>query len=138
MRIEVENLERLRDALERHIEKLGDAFAAASETVAATFIDRNDVFVPKETGALRNSAGYYQEGNGWGTETVVGYGFETTGSFYRVGRAVPQEPRVYAVDQEENYPRKRWPGTIVLYMQDGFDGYRQEALVTIIEELSSV
>lgn len=138
MKIEVEGLGQLRDSLEGYVEKLGDAFSAASETVAATFIDRNDVFVPKETGALRNSANYYQEGEGWGTVTVVGYGFETTGSFYRVGMPVPQEPRTYAVDQEENYPRKRWPGTIVLYMQDGFDGYRQEALDTIIEELSSV
>lgn len=136
MTVRLEGLEKLQHALEKHVEKLGKAFVSASETVAATFIARNDVFVPKETGALRDSGGFYQEGDGWGTETIVGYGFETSGSFYREGRTTPQEPKTYAVDQEDNYPVKRWPGTIVLYMEKGFDDYRQEAFSTIIEELS--
>lgn len=136
MTIRVEGLDELRAALEKRIETLGDAFMSASETVAATFLARNDVFVPKETGALRDSGNFYQEGEGWGTETVVGYGFETNGSFYREGRMTPQEPKLYAVDQEDNYPVKRWPGTIVLYMEKGFGEYRQEAFDTIIEELS--
>ena len=138
MKVKIEGIGKLKKALDKHVRDLGKAFESASETVADTFIDRNDVYVPLETGALRDSGGHFQEGTGWQTVTVVGYGFETSQSFFREGRKDPQEPRRYALRQEFEYPEKTEPGAIMLYMTTGFEEYRQEAFDTITMELSKV
>lgn len=138
MKVKIEGIDKLKKALDRHVRELGKAFESASETVADTFIERNDVYVPWDTQALRDSGGHFQEGSGWQTVTVVGYGFETSQSFFRPGRSEPQEPRLYAVIQEDSYPIKTKAGTIVLFMEKGFENYRQEAFDTITMELSKV
>lgn len=141
MKVKIEGIDKLKKALDKHVRDLGKAFESASETVADTFIDRNDVYVPLETGALRDSGGHFQEGTGWQTVTVVGYGFETSQNFFRAGRKDPQEPWKYAFGdhgQENNYDPKRTAGTIILFMEKGFENYRQEAFDTITMELSQV
>lgn len=138
MKFKLEGIKELKKALEAHSKALGNAFAQASEDVADAFIKRNDVYVPLETGALRNSGQHFQEGKGWSTVTVIGYGFPTTETFYRPGRTEPQNPTLYALLQEEEFPDKRTPGTIMLYMETGFENYRTEAIDTITMELSKV
>lgn len=138
MKFKLEGVKELKKALEAHSKALGKAFNDASETVADTFLKRNDSFVPLETGALRNSGQYFQEGNGWTTVTVIGYGFPTTMDFYRPYRKEPQNPTLYALRQEEEYPNKRTPGTIMNYFEIGFENFRSEAINTITLELSKV
>lgn len=141
MRVKIEGIDKLKKALDKHVKELGQRFSEVSADVADTFLKRNDVFVPLETGALRGSGMWYQEKAGFQTETIVGYGFEPEWTYYREGRTKPQEPWKYAYGehgQENNYPTKQIPGTIMEFMEIGFEGYRQEAFDTITMELSKV
>ena len=141
MKVKIEGIGELKKALNRHVRELGERFKEASADVADTFLRRNDVYVPLETGALRGSGMWYQENSRFETQTIVGYGFQPEGTYFRQGRTTPQEPWKYAFGdhgQENNYPTKQIPGTIMLFMEKGFENYRQEAFDTITMELSKV
>lgn len=138
MKVKIEGIPALKKALSRKLDLMGKAFEAGCYTVADTFILRNDVYVPEDSGALGASGGYFQDGKGFETVTVIGYGFMTDETFYRGNRTTPQEPWLYAVIQEDEYPNKLTPGTIMLYMEIGFENYRDEAYHTIIAALESV
>ena len=141
MKVKIEGIGKLKKALNQHVRDLGKRFEEVSANVADTFLRRNDVYVPIETGALRGSGMWYQEKDGFQTETIVGYGFEPEWTYYREGRTKPQEPWKYAFGdhgQENNYDPKKTAGTIILFMEKGFENYRQEAFDTITMELSQV
>lgn len=117
-KVKIEGMADFARALRATQKKYGKAFEKGSDWAAQRFLEENNRLVPKETGALRASAGHYQEGKGWETETVIGYGFEVSGFFREPGHE-EKEPREYAAIQEIAYERKRTAGTIIYYLQTG-------------------
>lgn len=140
MKVRIEGLPQLHKALKAHQKALGNAFEHVCADAADTFLRRNDVFVPVETGALRASGIWVQEGSGFGTVTIIGYGADPEGSFYRQGRDTPQEPHLYAKYQEENHETKRTPFTVWYYLRDGIRDFFHDggAMQIIVAELSKV
>lgn len=140
MKVKVYGIPELYKALKSHQRALGAAFEHVSADVADTFLRRNDVFVPLETGALRASGVWVQEGSGFNTVTFVGYGADPEGSFYRQGRDTPQEPHLYAKYQEETHETKKTAFTVWYYLESGIRDFFQDggAMEIIVAELSKV
>lgn len=122
MRLKLEGVRELTSALKKIQRSYGKAFEKASGWAAEQLLVRIEPTVPIETGALRASAGWQQEGKGWNTVTWVGYGYPVSG-FYRGDEE--KHPEDYAVMQHDWYETKRTPGTrwqyLLLGIQDNED-----------------
>lgn len=106
MKFRMEGQKEFKASLRAYRKATGDAFKRASEMAADHIRDEAIQLTPIDTGALRASADYYSRGSGWGTVTIVGFGFKVSGFFDEDG--IEKEPRLYAVDQHEmpyNHPR---------------------------------
>jgi hypothetical protein len=99
MKMRLEGRNEFKAALRDYRKRTGDAFKQASEMAAFHIKDEAQQIVPVDTGALRASADYFMRGSGWGTVTIVGFGFKVSGYFDENGN--PKVPRDYAVDQHE-------------------------------------
>lgn len=121
MKAKITGEKELLKALKKYQTEQGKKFKAAAQDAAELILEKTSPLVPFETEALKNSDGWFQIGRGWGTETIIGFGFEVTG-YRRRGRQEDQEPRLYAVRQHgPEYPNKRQPGTINFYFTVGID-----------------
>lgn len=113
----------LKKALERANKGMAKSFVAASKRAAESLLRETEPLVPYETGALLASGAYVQDGKGWATETIVGYGFSLAG---RPGpilkrRGSEKFPEEYAVVQHEEYENKKTPGTTIEYLKLSLD-----------------
>jgi hypothetical protein len=140
MKVKVEGIKELRKALRKYAEDLGDAFKLGCENVAETFISHTDIIdlVKYDSGALRASAIWFQDKDGFQTETIIGYGAKITQAFFRPGRSTPQEPHKYAYYQHDEMPSALYPGTQWMWMDDGLDMFAPRIVGIIIEEMSRV
>lgn len=117
MKLKLEGVRELTSALKKIQRNYGKAFEKASGWAAEQLLVRIEPTVPLESGALRASAGWQQEGKGWNTITWVGYGYPVSGYYGPDGRE--KHPEDYAVMQHDWYPDKRTPGTRMLYLELG-------------------
>ena len=143
MKVKVEGIKELDKALQRYIKDLGHAFKQASADAADTFLHSTDVFVKYETGALRASGIWFQENDGFRTETIIGYGATPEFPFYRQNpdgsyRNEPQEPEKYAARQHDDIKGARTAGTRWKWMEHGVDMFQSIMVGLIVEEMSRV
>lgn len=114
MKYKLEGVKDFKAGLRAYRKASGAAFQRASEMAADHIRDEAQQLVPVDTGALRASADYYSRGSGWGTVTIIGFGFKVTGFFDENGQA--KVPREYAVEQHE-YPYAHSDGRTFLYLE---------------------
>lgn len=115
-RIKIEGIGALAKALKRYEKDTGSAFKKGCAEAAQTLLDNTNELVPLDTGALRASANYYQDGKGWSTETIIGYGFAVSGFIDDMG--LEKDPSLYAVNQHETLWYKH-PYGQALFLQAG-------------------
>jgi hypothetical protein len=141
MKVTVLGLPELEKALGKYAKSLGHAFKQASADAADTFLHSTDVYVKYETGALRASGIWFQENDGFHTETIIGYGATPEFPHYRVfpsGRTVLQEPEKYAARQHDKIESALEPGTQWKWMDHGVDLFQSIMVGLIVEEMSRV
>lgn len=138
MKVKIEGLPELRKALQRYKKDLGEAFAKGCEDAAETFLNRTDVLVKYETGALRESGIWFQDKSGFQTETIIGYGAAITTAYYRRGRNTPQEPELYARRQHEDIEGALWPVTTDQWIVHGIDYFSEDMSNSIVAEMRRV
>jgi hypothetical protein len=141
MKVKVEGIKELDKALGRYVKALGHAFQQASADAADTFLHNTDVYVKYETGALRASGIWFQENDGFRTETIIGYGAQPEFAHYRVfpsGRTVLQEPEKYAARQHDDIESALEAGTQWKWMDHGVDMFQSIMVGLIVEEMSRV
>jgi hypothetical protein len=141
MQVKIEGIKELEKALDRYAKSLGKAFKEASADAADTFLHSTDIYVKYETGALRASGIWFQENDGFQTETIIGYGATPEFPFYRVfpsGRTVLQEPEKYAARQHDEIESALEAGTQWKWMDHGVDMFQSIMVGLIIEEMSRV
>lgn len=122
-KIKLEGVGDFKRALGKAHRDLGRSFVAASERAAHSLLTETAPLVPIETGALLASGQFFQDGKGWQTQTIIGYGFDIAGMPGPVYRRGDQEkvPAEYAVIQHEYYPEKKRAGATVHYLLLGID-----------------
>jgi hypothetical protein len=122
-KIKLEGVGAFNRALDKVHRDLGRSFVAASERAAQSLLRETAPLVPVETGALLASGDFIQDGKGWETQTIIGYGFDIAGMPGPVYMRGNQEkiPAEYAVIQHDEYPQKRTSGTTMYYLELGID-----------------
>jgi hypothetical protein len=138
MEVKVEGIKELDKALGRYVKDLGAAFAKGCEDAAETFLNRTDVLVKYETGALRESGVWFQEKDGFQTETIIGYGAKITTNYYRDGRDYPQQPELYARRQHDDIEGALFPVTTDKWIVHGISFFSDDMSNLIVQEMSRV
>jgi hypothetical protein len=138
-RARIFNLDKFKTSFKKYNENLGEAFKPAMEKASEVYFEAADELVPMETGALRRSRGIVQRGNGWKTQTFLGYGFEIEEIYLRGTRETGLEikvPREYAVYQHE-VPMNHVQG-IDHFLEEGLDYYGDLIVDAVFSELKKV
>ena len=138
MKVTVLGLPELEKALGKYAKSLGTAFAKGCEDAAETFLNRTDVLVKYETGALRESGVWFQEKDGFQTETIIGYGAKITTDYYREGRDYPQQPELYARRQHEDIAGALFRVTTDEWIVHGINYFSEDMSNLIAQEMSRV
>lgn len=99
MKIKLEGVKELQQALRRYVKDTGKAFNRGAQLAGHAIMEVSQGVVPVDTGALKASGIVFTEGTGWKTECIIGYGSDVTG-FERI-------PAQYAAIVEEG-PRPRF------------------------------
>ena len=117
-RVKLEGIGALNKALKSYANKTGTAFKKGCKEAAEMVLANTAELVPKDTGALRASGDHFQDGKGWGTVTVIGYGFSVSGFIDEMG--LEKDPSLYAVNQHETLWYKHPVGQ-ASFLQAGVD-----------------
>jgi hypothetical protein len=122
-KIKLEGAGAFKKALDKAHRDFGRSFTAASERAAESLLAETAPMVPYETGALLASGDFFQQGKGWQTQTIIGYGFDISGKPGPIPMRGDQVkvPSDYAVAQHEEYPAKRTAGTTIYYLELSID-----------------
>lgn len=118
VKVKIEGIKELNKALKQYQKATGDAFKKGCNEAASTFLKNNEELVPLDTGELRASGDYFQDGKGWSTVTVIGYGFSVSGFIDEMG--LEKDPSLYAVNQHETLWYKH-PYGQALFLQAGIE-----------------
>jgi len=137
-RARIFNLDKFKTSFKKYNENLGEAFKPAMEKASEVYFEAADELVPMETGALRRSRGIVQRGNGWKTQTFLGYGFEIMELYIRETSGSPEikVPKDYAVYQHE-VPMNHILG-IDHFLEEGLDYYGHLIVDAVFTELAKV